>query len=382
VATLRQLRTRVASITNIQRVTNAMYLVATARVRRAQEAILAVRPYAVRLERVLQPLGPSIDPEQHPLLSERPVEGVTMVVVTSDRGLCGGFNVNVCRRALAEMQQYEEQPVALITVGRKGRDFFRNRGYPITQEHTDVFHQLEFSRAATIAQELTTRFLSGSTDRVLLVYSEFRSLAHQAPVVHQLLPIALEKTAEDEYPVDYIFEPDPDRLLRALVPRHVNFQVWRTLLESNAGEQAARMTAMDNAARNAGDLIEELTREMNKERQSAITLELMDIGGGAEAVAQRRRAYLLPKVLETFLELAEERIGTVRAEVRSAVELSEEQAERLRERLTAYTGKNVRLQVRIDESLRGGLVVRIGDTTFDGSLDTHLERLHRQLSGG
>ena len=285
-ATLRQLRTRIASVRNIQRVTNAMQLVAAARVRRAQEAILAARPYAVQLERVLQQLSLSVDADQHPLMTERPVERVTLVVVTSDRGLCGGFNAHVCRRAASEMGQYREEEIELVTLGRKGRDFFRNRGYEIAREYTDLYRRLEFSRAAAIARELTSHFLSGATDRVLLVFNEFESLGRQIPVVHRLLPIVPEERAAETRPMDYIFEPEPDRLLEVLVPRHVNYQVWRALLESNAGEQAARMTAMDNAAKNAGDLIEELTRAMNKERQSAITLELMDIVGGAEAVAQ------------------------------------------------------------------------------------------------
>ena len=164
-------------------------------------------------------------------------------------------------------------------------DFFRNRGYELVGEHLDVFRELTFGHAVTVAGDLTRRFLAGEVDKVLLVYSEFRSVAQQAPTVHQLLPIAPQENAEEEIRGDYLFEPNPESLLEALVPRHVNFQVWRALLESNAGEQAARMQAMDNATKNAGDLIDELTKEMNRERQSAITLELMDIIGGAEAVS-------------------------------------------------------------------------------------------------
>ena len=286
-ATLRQLRTRVASIKNIQRVTNAMQMVAAAKMRRAQEAILSARPYAQQLDKLLHHLSQGVESTQHPLLSEREeVERVALVVVTADRGLCGGFNGNICRRVVAEISEYEEQEVELISVGRKGRDFFRNRDYNIAKEYMGLFRQLEFSQAAAIARELTARFLNGGVDKVLLVFSEFRSAARLVPVVQQLLPIVAESEEEDHRGEDYIFEPTPDRLLEVLVPRHVNFQVWRALLESNAGEQAARMQAMDNATKNAGDLIEELTREMNKERQTSITLELMDIIGGAEAVSQ------------------------------------------------------------------------------------------------
>ena len=283
-ANLRQLRTRVASIKNIERVTHAMQLVAAARMRKAQESILAARPYAERLESVLKKISSGVEPGQHPLLSERRVESAALAVVTADRGLCGGFNTNICRMVAGEIRKAEYR-IELVTVGRKGRDYFRNRGHEIVSEHTDVFRILEFSRAAAIAGELSARFLSGQVDKVLLAYSEFRSVAQQVPVVRQLLP-----TVPDDDSVgksdSYIFEPEPERLLETLVPRHVNFQIWRALLESNAGEQASRMTAMDNASKNAGELIDELTQEMNKERQSAITLELMDIVGGAEAVAQ------------------------------------------------------------------------------------------------
>jgi F-type H+-transporting ATPase subunit gamma len=288
-ATLRQLRTRVASIKNIQRVTNAMQMVSAAKMRRAQEAIGAARPYAEQLDLVLRQLQGSVADDEHPLLAQRPVERIAVAVVTSDRGLCGAFNTNICRLAQSEANSAEDTGVDLVTVGRKGRDYFNNRGYSITQHHADVFADLNFARAADIAADLSQRFLEGEVDRVVLVYSQFRSVAQQVPVVQQLLPIPpaedTDAGAGDGTSGEYLFEPEPAVLLNQLVPRHVNFQLWRALLESNAGEQAARMTAMDNATKNAGDLIEELTREMNKERQASITLELMDIIGGAEAVA-------------------------------------------------------------------------------------------------
>jgi F-type H+-transporting ATPase subunit gamma len=184
-----------------------------------------------------------------------------------------------------ELGQYSDVQVGLVTVGRKGRDYFGNRGYEISQHHADVFGQLEFTRATDIAQDLTRGFVAGETDRVLLCYSEFVSVASQVPTVQQLLPIVPEEGVAEGGVADYAFEPSPEALLETLVPRQINFQVWRALLESNAGFYAAQMTAMDNATKNAGDMLEELTREMNKERQASITLELMDIIGGAEAVA-------------------------------------------------------------------------------------------------
>ena len=285
-ATLRQLRTRVASIGNIQRVTNAMYMVAAAKMRRAQEAIESARPYAEQLDQILRRLQGSVDPEDHPLFQQRPVSKLAMVVMTADRGLCGGFNGNISRRARTELEAHANVEIELITVGRKGRDFLRSRGFDAAQHHTDVFRKLEFPQATAIAQQLTADFMVGKIDRVLLLFSEFRSVANQVPVVHQLLPIQSDSTDESTVSGNYLFEPDPDQLLQALVPRHVNFQVWSALLATNAGFFAAQMTAMDNATKNAGDLIDELTRELNKVRQSSITLELMDIIGGAEAVAQ------------------------------------------------------------------------------------------------
>lgn len=282
-ATLRQLRNRVGSVKNIQRVTNAMKLVAAAKMRKAQEAIVAARPYARQLNRVLQSLTQSVESE-HPLLTERPVERVAVAVVTADRGLCGAFNSNVCRQAQAELANYADTD--LITVGRKGRDYFRRRGQAPVLHHADVFRPLSFNHALQISHDLSQRFLNGQVDRVLLVFSEFKSVAQQRPVVEQLLPVVKPEAIEDEKLLDYIFEPEPERLLDALVPLHVNYQVWRALLECSAGEQAARMTAMDNATKNAGDLIEDLVRQMNKKRQASITLELMDIIGGAEAVSQ------------------------------------------------------------------------------------------------
>ncbi|MCC7263876.1 MAG: ATP synthase F1 subunit gamma [Candidatus Latescibacteria bacterium] len=283
-ATLRQLRTRVGSVKNIQRVTNAMKLVAAAKMRKAQDAIVAARPYAKQLDRVLQRLTQSIE-SQHPLLSERPVERVAVAVVTADRGLCGAFNSNVCR--LAHHEIAKSANVDLITVGRKGRDYFRRRGQAPVLHHADVFRPLSFDHALEISHDLSQRFLSGQVDQVLLVYSEFRSVAQQRPVVEQLLPVVPKSAeAEEGKPLDYIFEPEPAALLETLVPLHVNYQVWRALLECSAGEQAARMAAMDNATKNAGDLIDGLVRQMNKKRQASITLELMDIIGGAEAVSQ------------------------------------------------------------------------------------------------
>jgi len=262
-----------------------MQLVAAARMRKAQEDILSARPYAEKLDSILRRLSGSTDSSQHPLLIERDVSRVAVAVIAADRGLCGGFNSSVFRRAATEIRSLSDTEVDVVTVGRKARNYFGNRDYHIVKDNVDVFRNLEFGAAAQISQDLTSRFLKGEVDRVLLVYSEFKSVATQVPVVQQLLPIVPEAATAEESATEFIFEPDPDRLLATLIPKQVNFQMWRALLESNAGEQAARMRAMDNATKNAGDLIEELSREVNKVRQTAITLELMDIIGGANAVS-------------------------------------------------------------------------------------------------
>ena len=290
-ATLRELRTRVASISNIQRVTNAMQMVAAAKMRRAQDAILAARPYAVQLDLVLRRLQGSVDTSQHALLAESNGGRALLVVVTADRGLCGGFNGNICRRAQGELQQAGPDSVQLVTIGRKGRDYFRGRGFEAALDYPDLFRALDYSQAVAIGQDLMQRFRAGEVGRVALVFSEFRSVSQQVPVVTQLLPIVPPEEGQadadgEDSGRNYLFEPEPAVLLEQLVPRQVNVQIWRALLESNAGFYAAQMTAMDNATKNAGEIIEELTREMNKERQASITLELMDIVGGAEAVAQ------------------------------------------------------------------------------------------------
>ena len=294
-ATLKELRTQIGSITSIQRVTHAMQLVAAAHLRRAQQAIESARPYAVQLERVLEQLreGELGGEHPHPLLTDRPVHRALIVVLTSDRGLCGGFNSVLCRRAAAEVERLRQLgeggvDVDLITIGRVGRDHFRARGHQIVDEHVGVFRASpSFAQAATVGSTATQRFLDAQTDLVLLVYSEFRSVAQQVASVHQLLPVPPLPPGEGGGALhESIFEPEPDQLLHDLMPRYIRFEVWRAFLESYAAEQAARMRAMDSATRNAGDFIEELTRELNKVRQASITLELMDIIGGAEAVAQ------------------------------------------------------------------------------------------------
>lgn len=261
-----------------------MYLVAAARVRRAQERLLAARPYARKMDALLGHLASRVDRNAHPLLAEPAGDRSLVVVVNSDRGLCGSFNSSLFRHATAHLRSLGDAPYALICLGRKGRDYFRKRDYPVVNDYAGVFQRLAFSDASAVAEEVTRRFLAGEADRVDVIYNEFKNLIQQEIVVEQLLPIQATEPEGDPHFVDFIYEPEPTKLLDQLVPRHLHYQMWRILLESNAAEQGARMAAMDNATKNAGDLIGELNQDLNKARQTAITLELMDIVGGAEAL--------------------------------------------------------------------------------------------------
>jgi F-type H+-transporting ATPase subunit gamma len=261
-----------------------MYLVAAARVRRAQDRLLAARPYAHRMGETLRHVASRVDRSIHPLLAEREVEKTCLIVVSSDRGLCGSFNGQLFRRATQHTSDYQDAPYEMVCVGRKGKDFFRKRDYPVVRDYDGVFQQLTYSAASAIAEDVIRRFVDGEVDRVQVLYNEFKSVIQQEIVVEQLLPIQAEAPQGDPHFLDFIYEPEPAKLMDLLVPRHLHFQMWRILLESNAAEQGARMTAMDNATKNAGELIDELNQELNKARQTAITLELMDIVGGAEAL--------------------------------------------------------------------------------------------------
>ncbi len=285
-ATLRVLRSRVASIRSIQRVTRGLRLVAAARMRRQQVALAAARPYAHELEGLLRKLAATRAAQAQPLAAVRePVQRVLAAVVTADRGLCGGLNAAICRRALGLLAEHHDGGVEYIAVGRKGEIWLRRRGHEPAAAYPGASQRLRFAQAVTIAGELRRRFLAGQADRVYVVYSEARPPSQQVPVVQQLLPIALP--ADRTTPAalgDTILESSPGRLFAAAAGRYLSACVWRALLHVSVCEQAARMLAMDNASKNAEELITTLTREINRERQAAITLQLMDIVGGASAV--------------------------------------------------------------------------------------------------
>ena len=289
---LQDLRRKIASVKNTQKITKAMKMVAAAKLKRAQDRILSARPYAHKLRGVVANLGEHASRTSHPLLHKRDGNKTELVVVTSDRGLCGAFNANILRQAvevLSECQNSGEQ-VTVSLVGRKSIDFFRRRSWSIRQEWPGVFDRLSYEHALDIGRDIVQQYNEGAFDQLYVVYNEFKSVMQQRVMVEKLLPIeALEEDGNSsESSVgpkgSYLYEPGEDELLETLLPKHFEVQAFRVLLESAAAEQAARMTAMDGATRNAGELIKKVTLFYNKTRQAAITKELMDIVGGAEAL--------------------------------------------------------------------------------------------------
>ncbi len=291
-ATLRDIKRRIAGVKSTQKITKAMKMVATAKMRRAKENIMQARPYAKKMAEMLQDLSSVIDPAQFPELAPREINAVAIVVVTADRGMCGAFNSNIFKAVTAHIEaNYRELNaqgnVKLICVGKKGAEYFSKRAFTVIARHVGIFQGLNFGTARAIAQDVVAGFTKGDYDRVEIVYNEFKNAAQQKLVVDQFLPvIPQEKNQASHKKIDYIYEPTGDQIIQALVPKHLNFQLWRALLESNASEQGARMTAMENASTNARDLIRVLELNYNKARQAAITKELLEIVSGAEALRQ------------------------------------------------------------------------------------------------
>jgi F-type H+-transporting ATPase subunit gamma len=261
-----------------------MKLVAAARLRRAQERILEARPYASKMSELLTSLALRVGPEQHPLLARRRSGRRRVVIIAADKGLCGAFNANVLRRSIEFIRESEEAAVTLVVVGRKARDYYRRRGFALKSEMVSFFDRLAYAHAQELATGLIDAYTAGEVDEVHLIYNEFRSVAVQRVVRVQLLPIESAPVPAEAVVVDYLYEPSPDAILAALLPKHVTTQVYRALMESLAAEYGARMTAMDAATKNAQEMIDLLTIQYNKARQERITKELLDIVGGAEAL--------------------------------------------------------------------------------------------------
>jgi len=278
------IRRRIRSVKNTQQITKAMKMVAAAKLRRAQERMFAARPYAGGLRQVLASVATRVDISAHPLLQTRePERNVVVVVVTADRGLCGAFNANVIRAAQNFIRDNAFEGVELLTIGRKASDFFRRRTIPI-RRNVFVAQALSLEIAREIADSLIKDFIDEKIDGVYVVYNEFKSLIAQHVRAERLLPIAREFEADPNRPaIDYLYEPGPEQILSDLLPKHVEFQLYRVLLESAAAEQGARMTAMEAATKNASDMINYLTLTYNRIRQAAITKEIIEIVSGASA---------------------------------------------------------------------------------------------------
>jgi F-type H+-transporting ATPase subunit gamma len=287
-ASLRDIRRKISSVKKTQQITRAMQMVSAAKLQRAQDRLLTSRPYSNKLASVVGDLALRANPEKHPLLQRREGPNTLIVAVTTDRGLCGAFNSNVLRTVVGLLAQHPEWQASLISVGRKGRDFFRRRPqFQVKSQYVDVFgRQVSFGVAEDIAKELIEAYIApiDAVDRVVLVGNTFVSALRQQPVTYTLLPIPLPPRQPDELVFDYIYEPSVDGILRELLPRYVEVLVFRALLETAAAEHAARMTAMAAATENAGELIRQLTLFYNKTRQAAITKEILEVVSGAEAL--------------------------------------------------------------------------------------------------
>jgi F-type H+-transporting ATPase subunit gamma len=282
-ATLLDIRHRIRSVKSTQQITRAMKMVAAARLRRAQDSIFKARPYANQMLTLLESLAARTEQRAHPLLAERPIEKVLLVLITADRGLCGAFNANLIRAAQDYFEQRGGKEVSIIAVGRKGRDVFRKRPLAMVSEHINLFGRLEFSQAQQVAKEIIDLYTQQKVDAVDFLYNEFKSILTQRVRVERYLPVKPVQPAAGEALIDYIYEQPAPEILNALLPRYVEIEVYRALLESQAAELAARMTAMDAATNNASELIDSLTLHLNRVRQAAITREIIEVVSGAAA---------------------------------------------------------------------------------------------------
>jgi F-type H+-transporting ATPase subunit gamma len=288
-ATLRDIRRKIGAVKKTQQITKAMNMVAAAKLRGAQQRMEGFRPYAQAFSMMLGNMAGRVEPEIHPFFKQAPlVQKVGLVVMTADRGLCGSFNVNLINTAVKFIREKQAAgiEVSLICVGRKGRDYFRRRKMEIKAGYVDVWNKFDFSNAVTVAREIMSTFLTGEVQEVYLIHANFVNMVIQRPRLVQLLPIKPgEAAGEAAAPTaEYLFEPAMEQFLEYLLPKYINVQVYHGFLENSASEHAARMTAMDNAQSNCKEMITQLTLVMNKARQAAITKELMDIVGGAEAL--------------------------------------------------------------------------------------------------
>ena len=293
-ANLRDIRNRIESVKNTQQITKAMKMVAAAKLRKAQDRIIATRPYSFKMKEVVARLAKNADENNVLLRKPEKTERILFIVVGSDRGLCGGFNNNLFKEVQSRIDKdfssfQESGNLSLVTLGKKATKHFGKRNYEVVDSYPGFFDDLIYSNASEIMKGITGLFKSGEYDSVYLAYNEFKSVIAQKRIIENVLPIEPKSLLSDEETdtsIDYIYEPDADSILEELLPLHLNMQLWKAILESNAAEQGARMTAMDNATENAKELQNDLKLEYNRARQSAITTEISEIISGAQALEE------------------------------------------------------------------------------------------------
>jgi len=286
-ATLRDIKRRIKAVESTSKITKAMKMVSAAKFRKAQQRMLEMRPYAERMNGILSSLASGAEGETHPLLMVRPRRNIEVLVLTSDRGLCGAFNTNIMKAATRHIDELRREgyEVTIDIVGRKARDYYKRRGIGMRKTWTGIAGKISYANAQEIAAEIIENYTNETTDEVVLIFNEFKSAIAQQVVISRLLPLAPIQAAEETLPIyNFIYEPSKQEIFSRLVPKNVEIQIFRALLESQASEEAARMAAMENATRAANDMIESLTLQFNKARQASITKELMDIVGGVEAM--------------------------------------------------------------------------------------------------
>jgi F-type H+-transporting ATPase subunit gamma len=288
-ATLRDIKRRIVGVKNTQKITRAMKMISAAKLRRAQSKIINARPYANKISEMLSNLATEEDMATNPFFMEREEKNVAVVVVTADRGLCGAFNNNIIKEAVRYINEdlnAEGLNAFVYCVGKKNADYFSRRNYNVIEKDVGLFSSLDYSSALKITDKLVSGFNKETYDKVVIIYNEFISMIHQRIQVQQFLPIPVLSSSEEKQvqQPNYLFEPDSGSIFNFLIPKHLKAQVWRSLLESNAAELGARMTAMDNATTNAQEMIRSLNLTYNKERQAAITKEILEIVSGANAL--------------------------------------------------------------------------------------------------
>lgn len=281
---LRDIKRRINSIKKTQQITKAMKMVSASKLRRAQERIIALRPYAKKMQEVVGSMALRAPENSHPLLQKGDGEIIELVVITTDKGLCGGFNNNIIKQGIRILDESGKENTNLTLVGRKGRDFFKKRNLSVRNIYVDFFGKLGYEHAVQISKEIIKTYTEEQIQKVMLVYNGFKSAISQIITVEQLLPIVPIEVKEGEYSVDFLYEPSRDEIFKELLPKNIEVQIYHALLESAAAEYAARMTAMDSASKNASEIIDGLTLKFNKARQSSITKELLEVVGGAEAL--------------------------------------------------------------------------------------------------